>query len=93
MSMQVTLPSGSVDNEGKLIADGGTIAMHAQVVNQNGFIQADSVKNHNGVIELVASDQLTLGANSQIAAKGDNSLSHGKSSKPLQNMILRFSCF
>jgi filamentous hemagglutinin family protein len=73
MSMQVTLPSGSVDNEGKLIADGGTIALNARVVNQNGFIQADSVKNHNGVIELVASDQLTLGADSQIAAKGDNS--------------------
>ncbi len=73
MSMAVTLPSGSVDNEGKLIADGGTIAMHAQVVNQNGFIQANSVENVNGTIELVASDQLTLGANSQISASGDNS--------------------
>jgi filamentous hemagglutinin family protein len=73
MSMQVTLPSGSVDNEGRLVADGGTIAMHAQVVNQNGFIQANSVRNQNGVIELVASDQLTLGANSQITASGDNS--------------------
>ena len=73
MSMQVTLPSGSVDNEGRLIADGGTIAMNARVVNQNGFIQANSVKNVNGTIELVASDQLTLGANSQISASGDNS--------------------
>ena len=73
MSMQVTLPRGSVDNEGRLIADGGTIAMNARVVNQNGFIQANSVKNVNGTIELVASDQLTLGANSQIIASGDNS--------------------
>ena len=73
MSMQVTLPSGSVDNEGRLIADGGTIAMNAKVVNQNGFIQANSVRNQNGVIELVASDQLTLGANSQIIASGDDS--------------------
>jgi filamentous hemagglutinin family protein len=73
MSMQVTLPGGSVDNEGRLIADGGTIAMRARVVNQNGFIQANSVRNQNGVIELVASDQLTLGANSQITASGDNS--------------------
>jgi filamentous hemagglutinin family protein len=73
MSMAVTLPGGSVDNEGKLIADGGTIALRAQVVNQNGFIQANSVRNQNGVIELVASDQLTLGANSQITASGDNS--------------------
>ncbi len=73
MSMQVKLPGGSVDNEGKLIADGGTIAMRAQVVNQNGFIQANSVQNQNGVIELVAADQLTLGANSKITANGDNS--------------------
>jgi filamentous hemagglutinin family protein len=72
MSMQVTLPSGSVDNEGRLIADGGTIAMRAQVVNQNGFIQANSVQNRNGVIELVASDQLNLGASSQIIASGDD---------------------
>src|SRR5208282_1726024 len=60
MSMQVTLPSGSVDNEGRLIADGGTIAMNAKVVNQDGFIQANSVRDVNGTIELVASDQLTL---------------------------------
>ena len=73
MSMKVTLPHGSVDNDGHLIADGGTIAMNAKVVNQNGFLQADSVRNQNGVIELVASDQLTLGANSQISASGDNS--------------------
>jgi filamentous hemagglutinin family protein len=73
MSMQVTLPGGSVDNEGRLIADGGTIAMNARVVNQDGFIQANSVKDVNGVIELVASDQLTLDANSQIIASGDNS--------------------
>ncbi len=73
MSMQVTLPGHSVDNDGKLIADGGTIAMNARVVNQNGFIQANSVQNQNGVIELVASDQLNLGASSQIIASGDNS--------------------
>jgi filamentous hemagglutinin family protein len=73
MSMQVTLPQGSVDNEGKLVADSGTIAMNAQVVNQNGLLQADSVANIHGVIELVASDQLNLGANSQILARGDDS--------------------
>ena len=75
MSMAVTLPSGSVDNEGRLVADGGTIAMNAKVVNQDGFIQANSVQNVNGTIELVASDQLTLGENSQITASGDNSSS------------------
>jgi filamentous hemagglutinin family protein len=75
MSMAVTLPRGSVDNYGHLVADAGTIALQAQVVNQNGFIQANSVKNQNGVIELVASDSLNLGANSLIQASGDNSSS------------------
>ena len=73
MSMQVTLPQGSVDNYGNLIADGGTISLNAKVVNQNGFIQANSVRNQNGVIELVASDQLNLGADSTILAQGDSS--------------------
>ena len=78
MSMAVTLPSGSVDNEGRLIADGGTIAMNARVVNQDGFIQANSVRKHDGIIEFVASDQLSLGADSQILARGDDT-SHGSS--------------
>jgi filamentous hemagglutinin family protein len=73
VSAQVTLPQGSVNNYGTIVADGGTIAMNAQVVNQNGIVQADSVQNQNGVIELVASDQLNLGANSKILAHGDNS--------------------
>jgi filamentous hemagglutinin family protein len=73
ISMQVTLPSGSVDNYGNLLADGGTISANAQVVNQNGLIQANSVRDENGVIELIASDQLNLGANSQILAHGDDS--------------------
>ncbi len=73
MSMQVTLPKGSVNNYGTIIADGGTIAMNAKVVNQNGFLQANSVRDQNGVIELVASDQLNLGANSQVLAQGDDS--------------------
>jgi len=73
MSMNVTLPQGSVDNYGNLIADGGTIALNARVVNQDGFIQANSVQNKNGIIELVASDSLSLGADSKINANGDNS--------------------
>ena len=75
LSAEVTLPTGSVDNEGNLIADAGSIAAQAQVVNQNGLIQANSVQNHNGVIELVAADQLNLGAHSQISANGDNAAS------------------
>jgi filamentous hemagglutinin family protein len=73
LSAQVTLPQGSVDNEGRLIADGGAIAAQAQTVNQNGLVQANSVQSINGVIELVASDSLTLGASSDLEAHGDTS--------------------
>ena len=71
LSATVTLPAGSVDNSGRLIADAGTIAMHAQVVNQGGLVQANSVRQVNGVIELVASDAVNLGANSVLSAQGD----------------------
>ncbi len=71
LSAEVTLPQGSVNNSGQLIADGGTIAMRAQVVNQGGLVQANSVRQVNGVIELYASDSLSLGANSTISAQGD----------------------
>jgi filamentous hemagglutinin family protein len=73
LSATMTVPRGSVNNFGQITADAGTIALQAQVVNQNGIIQADSVQNDNGVIELVASDQLNLGGNSQILARGDDS--------------------
>jgi filamentous hemagglutinin family protein len=71
LSAQVSLPEGSVDNSGSLIADAGTIALRAQVVNQGGLIQANSVREQNGVIELVAGEALTLGASSVIQARGD----------------------
>jgi len=73
LSAAVTLPKGSVDNFGRVTADAGTIALEANVVNQDGILQANSVQNQNGVIELVASDSLHLGANSQILAQGDSS--------------------
>jgi len=74
LSMKVNLPEGSVDNYGHITADAGTIAMNARTVNQDGIVQANSVRNENGVIELVASDALNLGANSQILANGDASI-------------------
>jgi filamentous hemagglutinin family protein len=73
LSAQVQLPQGTVDNFGNITADAGTIALQAQVVNENGIVQADSVQNQGGVIELTASDNLTLGASSQISANGDAS--------------------
>lgn len=71
ISAEVTLPAGSVDNEGRLIADGGSIALQAKVVNQNNLIQANSVRDVNGTIELVAGDSVNLGAGSLISAHGD----------------------
>ena len=73
LSASVQVPAGTVNNLGQITADAGTIALQAQTVNQNGIVQANSVQDQNGVIELVAADQLTLGANSQIIATGDNS--------------------
>ena len=75
LSATVQVPSGSVNNFGQITADAGTIALQAKVVNQDGIIQADSVQNQNGVVELVASDSLNLGADSKILARGDNSIS------------------
>jgi len=72
LSATVNLPAGSVDNAGQLIADAGTIALNARVVNQNGLVQANSVREENGIIELVASDAVNLGDNSVIVANGDN---------------------
>ena len=86
LSAKLTLPQGSVDNEGNLIADGGSIIAQAQVVNQNGLIQANSVKTVNGVIELVASDSLTLGTSSDIEVNGDSSAS---SASPGGFVVLR----
>lgn len=71
LSVEVQLPEGSVDNSGKLIADGGSILIHAQTVNQGGLLQANSVRERNGVIELIASDAISLRENSLIAAEGD----------------------
>ena len=73
-SIDLTAGNSIVVGSGcQLMDNGGTIGLYAQTVNQNGTIQANSVGNQHGIIELVASDQLTLGANSQIAANGDNS--------------------
>lgn len=72
LSTSVTLPSGSIQNSGQITADAGTIALHARVVNQSGSIQANSVREHNGVIELLASDSIQLAASSSLSARGDS---------------------
>ena len=85
LSAQVTLPQGSVDNAGKLIADAGTIAVHARVVNQGGLIQANSMREVNGAIELVAGDSLNIGPQSVISARGDTSGTSAGGSVTLQS--------
>jgi filamentous hemagglutinin family protein len=72
LSVNVQLPEGSIDNQGRLIADAGSIYLHAQTVNQNGLIQANSVRERNGVIELIASESVNLGSGSSIQARGDD---------------------
>ncbi|HUA67098.1 MAG TPA: filamentous hemagglutinin N-terminal domain-containing protein [Candidatus Saccharimonadales bacterium] len=71
LSAQATVPQGLVDNSGNLVADAGNIALQAQMVNQSGLIQANSAKNVNGSIELVAGDSMNLGGSSIISAHGD----------------------
>jgi filamentous hemagglutinin family protein len=75
LSAQVTLPQGSVDNAGNLIADGGSIAAQAQTVNQSGVVQANSAQNVNGTIELVAGDTVNLNAGSTLSAEGSSQAS------------------
>jgi filamentous hemagglutinin family protein len=73
LSAGVQMPSGSVDNTGRILADAGTIALQAQVVNQDGLIQANSVRDHNGAIELIAGDAVNLGPDSVLSARGEDS--------------------
>ena len=72
LSAKVTLPQGSVDNEGHLVADGGAIVAQAKTVNNNGLLQANTVQEVNGSIELLASDSVNLGANSIVSAQGES---------------------
>lgn len=67
----VRVPSGAVDNVGQITADAGSIALQAQVVNQGGLVQANSVREHNGVVELIASEALNLDGASRVSARGD----------------------
>ncbi len=75
LSAKVTLPEGSIDNFGRLIADAGSIALRAQVVNQDGIIQADSIREVNGVVEIYASSEIHLGADSLTSAQGTGATS------------------
>jgi len=71
LAVPVHLPAGSVNNEGKITADAGQILLQAQTVNNSGVVQADSLRERNGVIEFYASQDIQLSATSVIQANGD----------------------
>jgi len=68
---EITAPTGQAVNLKDLIADGGDITVAGRVVNQQGLIQANSVRQQNGKIELYASESITFAAGSKTLAKGD----------------------
>jgi len=70
LSVSVQLPAGSVDNQGRIVADAGQVLLQAQTVNNSGVIRANSVREKNGVIELYASDDVQLTGSSVIQANG-----------------------
>lgn len=73
LSASVPLPEGAVDNLGRIMAPAGEISLRARIVNQGGLVQADSVRQHGGVIELVATESLRLSEGSVTRANGDTS--------------------
>jgi filamentous hemagglutinin family protein len=74
LSAQVTLPAGSVNNQGQVVADVSSLGLEA-IVNKHGFSQASAAQIINGTVQLTpnssaAGDAITLGPNSTISAKG-----------------------
>ncbi|MBX3302693.1 MAG: filamentous hemagglutinin N-terminal domain-containing protein [Nitrospira sp.] len=69
---ELSAPTGGAVNVNHLVADGGHVTLAGRVVNQGGVVQANSVREKNGKIELYASESLTVKAGSQTLAKGDN---------------------
>lgn len=68
--VEVTAPTGQATNLNDLVADGGQVSLFGRVVNQSGLIQANSVVRRNGRVELVATENVTLGATSRTHADG-----------------------
>lgn len=78
--VEVTAPEGEALNMKDLVADGGRINLYGRVVNQAGLIQANTVREKNGRIELIASERVNLKSGSRIVAKGaDAGVSDGGS--------------
>ena len=85
---ELSNPVGQAVNLKDLIADGGHITLAGQVVNQEGLIQANSVKERNGTIELLASNAVTLKDGSRTIARGsDEGVSSGGIIRAIANLM------
>ncbi|WP_411725471.1 filamentous hemagglutinin N-terminal domain-containing protein [Methyloglobulus sp.] len=75
----------SVDNKGEIIADGGVITLLASTgkqimdgqINQQGYIQAQTVENRNGVISLLGDGKTHVSVSGKIDASAGNTDSNG----------------
>jgi len=67
---ELSAPTGQAVNMKDLVADGGHVTLAGRVVNQAGRVQANSIREKNGKVELFASEQLTLKTGSQTLARG-----------------------
>jgi|CXWL01.1.fsa_nt_gi filamentous hemagglutinin family protein len=85
---ELSNPVGRAVNLKDLIADGGHITLAGQVVNQEGLIQANSVREQNGTIELLASNAVTLKDGSRTIARGsDEGVSAGGIIRAIANLV------
>jgi len=84
---EITAPVGQALNVKDLIADGGTVTMAGRVVNQEGLVQANSVRDRGGKIELLATEAVTLKDGSRTVARGgDQGPSNGGSVRAVANL-------
>ncbi|HKE09932.1 MAG TPA: filamentous hemagglutinin N-terminal domain-containing protein, partial [Myxococcota bacterium] len=63
-------PGGSAVNLGKLVSDAGFVKMRAALVRQQGLVEANSVRERDGKIELVADQGVELASGSVTEAHG-----------------------
>lgn len=91
---ELSNPAGLAVNLKDLIADGGHITLAGQVVNQEGLIQANSVRERNGTIELLASNAVTLKDGSRTIARGsDEGVSSGGTIRAIANLVSGIATF
>lgn len=67
----IILRATRVTNKGQVIADAGSLEVDAAVVDEDGLIQANSLGQHRGAIDVLAGDAIVLGPSGTIRAKGD----------------------